>query len=697
MNSYIIYTLIVFLPQFLDTRKPESESEKALRDLRCREFYVKIFNTATGSIEYSCQNYIAWGVEREIFCVEGKEMPYIIVYSAVNASIAITFYKICCQTKECLDRYPFNPLTRFGKNIPLEHGNRIATDADYLDLVVRYLVVSVFFVGVSYTVVHICCVRRRVASQWDDEQNELDPELIAMAETPRMHIVKIGHRDDEGIPITGQHSFIDYCRLLAAYAFRDQNVKESNLIDPRLVATRILRHDLRLIREDRQPDVQFWNYMNNRVNPDERFVKILGKWVYISNRMDRDGFVDRQLPILERMAIQRYTDELKMNLKLRTKSRWEPKYTHLFDKWDIAHLMTLGSYKTDMHMIFFNSVGLGHELFQVTRPMGHVDHHNIFQAMFFHGPYFYPWDPSELIALFGEAREAFLEDPISLNLSLPIVIIGEIRGRYADLHRWLQITGLPYRRKLLFLGGYMERGSSNFEEYGIECLSFIAALKLAYPRHVFMLRGSAETTFSFAPRFCNAHMDVAVLAAARQMCNVLPLTALIEDDYLAVSSGIAPYMIEDLYGIAHLPRPIKPENVPTSVRWILFGQPNSMRGHFEHDRDAHTYRFGLRAVENLCRKYELKAVIRSRSELPLNPLIFNDGKFVTISSTPTENSGGVAMLIDENLGWIFFKLRYQTEELKLTPNHDEKMFNLREAESLKPKKKEKRKHDIYFD
>lgn len=83
--------------------------------------------------------------------------------------------------------------------------------------------------------------------------------------------------------------------------------------------------------------------------------------------------------------------------------------------------------------------------------------------------------------------------------------------RYADLHRWLQIVGLPYRRKLLFLGGYIERGSSNFEEYSVECLSLIASLKIAYPRHVFMLRGSAETAFSFAPRF-NVTLDNAVLS-----------------------------------------------------------------------------------------------------------------------------------------------------------------------------------------
>uniref|UniRef100_A0A1I7V3C8 SER_THR_PHOSPHATASE domain-containing protein n=1 Tax=Caenorhabditis tropicalis TaxID=1561998 RepID=A0A1I7V3C8_9PELO len=238
---------------------------------------------------------------------------------------------------------------------------------------------------------------------------------------------------------------------------------------------------------------------------------------------------------------------------------------------------------------------------------------------------------------------------------------------YADLHRWLQITGLPYRRKLLFLGGYVERGSSHYEEYGIECLSFIASLKLAYPRHVFMLRGSAETTFSFAPRY-NVPMDDAVLSAARQMCNCMPLTALIDEEYLAVSSGISPYMMEDLFEIEGLERPLRPEALPHSLKWLLFGQPSSMSGQFDFNEDNLKFRYGLRAVHRICQKWGLKAIIRSRNDISINPLFFLDNHFITINSCPTKKTGGVAMLIDGNLGWFFFKLRYQMEELEFSPD-----------------------------
>ncbi|ETN73240.1 hypothetical protein NECAME_18435 [Necator americanus] len=85
-----------------------------------------------------------------------------------------------------------------------------------------------------------------------------------------------------------------------------------------------------------------------------------------------------------------------------------------------------------------------------------------------------------------------------LTLRAPITVIGDIRGQYQDLYRWLTIAGFPPRQKVLFLGGVVDK-----EEAGsIDCLALIAAMKLRFPHDVFFIRGIGETLpIKFQPRF----------------------------------------------------------------------------------------------------------------------------------------------------------------------------------------------------
>lgn len=79
------------------------------------------------------------------------------------------------------------------------------------------------------------------------------------------------------------------------------------------------------------------------------------------------------------------------------------------------------------------------------------------------------------------------------SLKPPLKVFGNIHGDYVDLMRFFDIwkgpqdasdiTGYDY----LFLGNYVDRGCQSLE---VICL--LMALKLKYPKQVFMLRGNHE-------------------------------------------------------------------------------------------------------------------------------------------------------------------------------------------------------------
>lgn len=169
-----------------------------------------------------------------------------------------------------------------------------------------------------------------------------------------------------GFPISGQHSLLDYCRVLAARSCRDHNLRESQLVDPNIVRTRILRNDLRLARAAREINFVRWKIAYNRLKRNKRYVKVGSRWIYVSKSMERKEFLEANYKKQQIEALQSYLGAQKMHMKLATKHHFDSKYVGELDKYDITHLMNLCKKTEDMYMIFFKSTGLGHELYRVS-------------------------------------------------------------------------------------------------------------------------------------------------------------------------------------------------------------------------------------------------------------------------------------------------------------------------------------------
>ncbi|KAF1765868.1 hypothetical protein GCK72_005821 [Caenorhabditis remanei] len=228
-----------------------------------------------------------------------------------------------------------------------------------------------------------------------------------------------------------------------------------------------------------------------------------------------------------------------------------------------------------------NAAGWGHILWNTIRTINSPN--DILYRMIEHGPYRYPFTALELLSLFEETAYRMADEPSLLQIDADITVIGDIRGRYTDLHRWLQLTGWPPENRILFLGGILDRD----EPGSIECLALICALKCRFPNHVFLLRGEPETSLFRMIERLNPVITRAIQSCIKRMCSHIPFAAIIGKSILAVYSGFSP-MIRKKKDIHDLFRPVKLEDMNAVERHIIYNQPSSkVRMYRPNPRQSH--------------------------------------------------------------------------------------------------------------
>jgi serine/threonine-protein phosphatase 2B catalytic subunit len=258
----------------------------------------------------------------------------------------------------------------------------------------------------------------------------------------------------------------------------------------------------------------------------------------------------------------------------------------------------------------------------------------------------------------------FKSEPNLLVLQYPLTVCGDIHGQFFDMKKLLEMGGDPASTKYLFLGDYVDRGC-----FSTEVVFFLFALKIIYPKTVYMLRGNHEcrqlTSFFNFKDECVYKYNEELYNKIMSAFDNLPLAATVEKTFFCVHGGLSPDLVElkeiqDINRFRETPR----EGPMCDLLWSdPFDESNSDAsgdGWYEYNATRQcSYIYGAEAVKKFNRDNKITAIIRAheaqaegykmhmvnkRSQIP---------RVITIFSAPNYcdvyNNKAVVLKLDHNV------------------------------------------------
>ena len=295
----------------------------------------------------------------------------------------------------------------------------------------------------------------------------------------------------------------------------------------------------------------------------------------------------------------------------------------------------------------------------------------------------------ELKYLCTKSLEIFMEEPVFLELSAPIIICGDTHGQFRDLIRIFEFGGSPSKKTYLFLGDYVDRGKNS-----IETISLLLAYKIKYPKNIYLLRGNHECeminrTYGFFDE-CKRRYNLRIWKIFSDCFNWLPISALVEEKILCMHGGLSPELTE----MERLKEIVRPTEVPDKglLCDLLWSDPEKdVEDWAKNDRGISVL-YNESIIERTLDNLDIDLICRAHQVVENGYEFFAQRKLVTVFSAPNYcgefDNAGAFMIVNKDL-MCGFKVLVPEKKEGMIPAYMSKEFM---KSYNREKEKEKKKN-----
>ncbi|EAY02205.1 Ser/Thr protein phosphatase, putative [Trichomonas vaginalis G3] len=253
------------------------------------------------------------------------------------------------------------------------------------------------------------------------------------------------------------------------------------------------------------------------------------------------------------------------------------------------------------------------------------------------------------VELMLKLMEQLASESNLLELQSPIIICGDVHGQLFDLFELFDAAGDPAKYTFLFMGDYVDRGY-----YSVLTFSYLAALKLKYKDHIWLLRGNHECRqvnqmYGFYAECQMLFGHPGIWSLCNEVFDLLPMASIIDNEVFSVHGGISP----DIALIEKINMIERNEEIPNKGPFcdLTWSDPEEGDQWRNNSRGA-GYIFGARQVKEFCQLNNLKMITRSHQLAQNGYEWFFDNKLITVWSAPNYmyRTGNKATIMKYNHG-----------------------------------------------
>jgi len=248
-------------------------------------------------------------------------------------------------------------------------------------------------------------------------------------------------------------------------------------------------------------------------------------------------------------------------------------------------------------------------------------------------------------ALGEKAKEILKEENNVLEVSTPVVIVGDIHGQFFDLRELFMIGGPVPLTNYVFMGDYVDRGF-----YSVETFLLLVTLKVRHPDRVHLVRGNHESrqitqVYGFYDECLRKFGNVNVWRACADIFDHLSLAAVVNEKVLSIHGGLSP-SLTSIDEIREIDRFLEVPNEGPMCD-LMWSDPEDVEGWSLSPRGA-GHIFGPDVVAKFAKENNLDLITRSHQLVMEGFKSQFDDHIVTVWSAPNYcyRCGNVASILE---------------------------------------------------